>query len=604
MQYLTRELRLDASKADSAARRVPAVLSTTFEVDRGGFGEVLLHGPDNVDLARAPLPLIESHDGARLNIGLVENLRLTGDALRGDLVLGSSQRALDLWPDIESGIVRNLSIGYAILDQRVVGDRIEATRWMPYEVSLVSVPADPFAGIKRNKTMNNVMSPAPDDGANLSRSQRRAIPAAVEAERSRASEISGIARAYAGADGWRGVDVSAMANDAIEKGLTVAQFQAAMAAASASVDNPVEDSVAADLGRSYRSEHREPRFTTVRAGRRDNSQHYSLVRAIGGMLDPRGIDNGYEREVSQELALRMGRKPRGMFMPTGQLSERSLTVSGAAALVGEDHMAAEFIDVLRARSFVMQLGAKVLSGLTEDVSIPRLTASATSGWIAGDGADGLTESTPAVDGVTLKPHTVGALVTLSRKMVLQGGPDAESMVRDDFAKLIAIELDRAAIAGSGLSNQPKGVIATTGVTAATYPVGGPDFASVLAMEAAMMADNADLGSLAFLTTPALAGVLKGVETATGSGVFVWGSGKERGQGEMVGIPAYASSNVPLDKIVLGNWADLLMGMWGAVDIDVNPYHDFAKGTIAVRVFAAVDFAVRHPESFVVYSRGS
>ena len=80
--HCTRELQLDASRADPKRRSVPAVISSTYPVPRNGYNEVLLHGRENVDLSRAPLPLIESHDGARLNVGIVENLRLAGDKLR------------------------------------------------------------------------------------------------------------------------------------------------------------------------------------------------------------------------------------------------------------------------------------------------------------------------------------------------------------------------------------------------------------------------------------------------------------------------------------------------------------------------------------------
>lgn len=583
MNMLRRDLELDAARADAKKRRVPAVLSTTFPVEREGYVEVLLHGRENVDLSRAPLPLIESHDGRTLNIGLVENLRLADGKLRGDVVFGTSQRANELWPDVEAGIVRNLSVGYRITDFQWRGETLEAKRWQPFETSLVSIPADPNAGTYRSYSMHNDEGESVANADNtLTRRERRelhretaGLNQSANTERARVLEITAIARQY---DRY---DLGDVAEHAIREGLSVAEFKAR------AMDKMANGPMAISNGH-----------------RRDQPEReYSIVRAIAGAIDQR-VDNGFEREVSQELGRALGRQPRGIFMPVGRLTERTLSVAGAAALVGEQNLGSEFIDALRNRSFVMQLGARVLSGLTEDLSIPRLTASSTAGWIAGDGTDGLTESTPTVDAVTLKPKTVGALTVLSRKMVLQGNPDAESMVRNDFAQLIAVELDRAAINGSGVANQPIGVINTAGVSTGTYPLAGPDFASMLAMEAALMADNADQGSLAYLTTPALAAVLKGKETAAGSGVFVWSAGRERGQGSMVGLPAFATSNVPLDRVILGNWADLLMGLWGAVDIEVNPYHDFSKGNVGVRVFASVDFAVRHPESFAVYTRSA
>jgi HK97 family phage major capsid protein len=582
-----RELILDTRRADTKRRSVPAVLSTEHAVDRGDYLEVLLHGPENVDLSRAPLPLIESHDGSTLNVGLVDNLRLTGGKLRGDLVLGNSARALELWPDIEAGIIRHLSIGYLIDDvERRDGGVLAATRWQPYEASLVSIPADPNAGTYRSFDMEHET----ENTEHLSRSQRRAQKAespeaGMQAERKRVNDIMAIADAY------KRFGLDDVAAAAVRNGLSVDEFRARSLEKMASAPKP-----SPDVGWPAHSPY---------IGGRHQDREYSLTRMLASIIDPRSVDAGYEREVSQELAHRMGRKPNGFYMPLGPMSgQRDLTVAGAPALVGTQHMGNEFIDILRNRSFVMRQGPRTLAGLTQDVSIPRLTSSATSGWIAGDGVDGLTPSQQALDSVTLTPHTVGALTVLSRKMVLQGDPDAENMVRQDFGRLIAVELDRAAIAGSGAANQPTGITNTTGVTAGTYPLAGPDFASVVAMEGALMADNADFGSLAYLTTPALASTLKTTETASGSGQFVWTAGTERGAGQMNGLPAYATSNVPTDHIIFGNFNDLLVGLWGGVDVDVDPHYDFAKGSIAVRILTSLDFAVRHPESFAVYTRSA
>lgn len=579
-----RELKLDASGANRKQRRVPAVLSTTFAVQRDGYSEILLHQPENVDLSRAPLPLIESHDGLRLNIGIVENLKISGNKLRGDVVLGNSSRANELWPDIESGIVRSLSVAYLINDQEIEGTTIKVTRWMPYEASLVSIPADPSAGLYRSSEMKNENEQLPAGNENLSRSQRRAASnetnesTGVAAERVRVNEILAIA----GADAYKRYDLGELANQAVVGGMSVDEFRE----------------------RAMSKMHSPPKPTDTCAGYNGSSQAraFNLTRAINGLIDPRSVDNGNEREISDEIAKQSGVKPRGIYMPLGNLSQRAMTVSGNPALVGTQHLSSEFIDLLRARSFVMQLGTRMLPGLTGNVSIPRRTGSSTAAWIAGDNVDSLTPSDSTYDAVALTPRTVGAFTVLSRKLLLQGDPGSEEIIRSDLAAVIAVELDRAAINGSGAANQPLGVVNTVGVNSATFPNIGPAFADILKMEADLVADNADTGSLAYLTTPALAAVLKGRETAAGSGQFVWAAGRDRGTGQMNALPAYASANVPLDRIILGNWDDLLMGMWGAIDIDVDPYYDFAKGSVAIRAFASVDFAVRHPESFAVYSR--
>lgn len=149
-ENLQRTITLDIRGANEEARTMPAVISSEYPVDRGDYQEILSHARDAVDLSRAPLPLIESHNAQSVNIGLVQELRIDGDKLRGLVRLGKSTRAAELWADIKAGIVSGLSIGYRVSEWLDEGARVTATRWQPFEVSLVSIPADPTAGLNRS----------------------------------------------------------------------------------------------------------------------------------------------------------------------------------------------------------------------------------------------------------------------------------------------------------------------------------------------------------------------------------------------------------------------------------------------------------------------
>jgi HK97 family phage prohead protease len=162
---LERTLSIDlderARKEATTSRRFPVSVSSEAPVKRRDwetgemFDEILEHSRAAIDLSRAPLPLLESHDRSRVNLGIVTDLKIDGSRLRGELVLGASQRAGELAEDIAAGIVTGLSVGYEI--QTVARDvkkkRITAKRWMPYEVSIVSVPADTSVGINRSHAM-------------------------------------------------------------------------------------------------------------------------------------------------------------------------------------------------------------------------------------------------------------------------------------------------------------------------------------------------------------------------------------------------------------------------------------------------------------------
>ena len=148
--------RLAEAVADDAP--IPCTIATQTPVQRYGVAEVLDCSATGVDLSRSPLPLIISHDSQQLSIGLVENLRAMGDRVAGEVRFASSVEAQQVRTDVLGGIHRSLSVGYAHLDEGAPIEGGLMYRWQPYEVSIVSVPADPQAGFFRSLKTTNTMN--------------------------------------------------------------------------------------------------------------------------------------------------------------------------------------------------------------------------------------------------------------------------------------------------------------------------------------------------------------------------------------------------------------------------------------------------------------
>ena len=129
---------------------IPCVISTDAEVNVHGTPEILSHTQAAVDLTRAPLPLVDSHNTSALPLGIVGELRVAGGKLRGHVKFGNSERARQLLADVKAGVLRHLSVGYEILQYHFVGATRVVTSWRPLEVSAVSVPADIGAGFYRS----------------------------------------------------------------------------------------------------------------------------------------------------------------------------------------------------------------------------------------------------------------------------------------------------------------------------------------------------------------------------------------------------------------------------------------------------------------------
>lgn len=344
-------------------------------------------------------------------------------------------------------------------------------------------------------------------------------------------------------------------------------------------------------------------------------RRYSFVRAINAayaarMGEPRAWENaGLEAEASRAVAAKLGKSPAGFYVPwdvqsAGRRDMTAGTPSAGGYLV-EDDLTIPFVDLLRNKMILRQAGAQFLGGLVGDVAVPKLTASSTAYWVAESGT--LTESTPTLGQVALTPHTLGAYTDLSRKILKQSSIDVEMMVRNDLSRVIAIEIDRAGLHGSGADNQPTGIAATSGIGSSVGGTDGaaPDLGDLVTLEKEVAVDNADIGALAYITNPKVRGKLKQtLITATYGDRLVW----EPGSKELNGYPVYVTNQVSstLSKgsstgvcsaIFFGNWNDLIIGMWGGLDILVDPYAGATAGTVRILAFSDVDVAVRHAESF-------
>lgn len=342
-------------------------------------------------------------------------------------------------------------------------------------------------------------------------------------------------------------------------------------------------------------------------------RRYSIVRAINAASshDWRGAE--LEREASEAVAKRIGREPSGFFVPYDwaeqrQTERRDLTVNPLAAggyLVATDLLAQSFIDLLRNRMMVRAAGATILSGLVGDVAIPKQTGGATAYWVAESGAP--TESALAVGQVALTPKTVGAYTDISRKLLKQSSVDVEVLVRRDLSTVLALAIDKAALHGTGAANEPRGIASTAGIGSVAGGTNGaaPTWQNIVQLETEVAIDNADIGALAYMTNAKVRGKLKvTLKNQTYGEIPVW----ESGANPLNGYTAFVTNQVRSDlnkgtsvgvcsAIFFGNWADLIIGMWGVLDILVDPYTGSTSGTVRVVALQDVDVAVRHAESF-------
>tara|TARA_R110000803_G_scaffold28790_2_gene66283 strand:- start:119 stop:676 length:558 start_codon:yes stop_codon:yes gene_type:complete len=185
-------------------------------------------------------------------------------------------------------------------------------------------------------------------------------------------------------------------------------------------------------------------------------------------------------------------------------------------------------------------------------------------------------------------------------MLQQSSVDIESLIRNDLSAGIALAIDNGALQGTGSSGQPTGIKNTTGINAPTNFAGAvPTFAEVVAMETAVATDNALMGSLAYILPASMYGALKTATKDSGSGQFVVEPG-----GTVNGRRAIVSNQVTAGDLYFGNFSDALVGLYGGLDITVDPYSASNTGTVRIVALQTCDVAVRHAVSFAFNNDGA
>ncbi len=333
---------------------------------------------------------------------------------------------------------------------------------------------------------------------------------------------------------------------------------------------------------------------------REVRSRYSLTRAMAGAagLD---VDDSFEREASAEVKRRSEGKFKGLAVPMMVFEKRVVTTAAPGGgpggnIIATDFRGDQFIDILRAKLVTQGLGATVLSGLVGNVDIPKLKASAATGWVAENAS--ITPSDHQFDKVSMGPKHVGAITEFSRNMLQQSTPDIEGLIRNDFALVLAQALDAAGINGGG-SNEPDGILATTAVDKTTS-MSTPGWGAVL--DLINMVEEANAMGSGFVMRPLAATTLrKTAKVASTDSTMVMES-----PDNLAGYKVARSTLVPIvdatpdtTSVIFGQWSDLLIGYWSAFDLLVNPYEStaYSKGNVSVRGMLTADIALRHAESF-------
>jgi len=586
--------------------------SSEYPVKRYFGNEVLSHEDGAADLSRL-------NDGGAVlfnhnmdkPIGVVESAYI-GEDKRGyaKIRFSRSKFASEILEDVKDGILRGISFGYSINDMDETSDGMLARSWSVHELSVVTVPADPTIGFGRSlispsqgnsitmedkSPQQEIISAEESASPSVRTMEESTKETAVEAEKSVEIDIKAEVQRALDENNARTAAITSLCREFGKYGAeeltdSLIKSNKSPAEAKAAILDLVKNKAEA-----VNTPIRSTDMSTNEVGLDQKEiKRFSFLRALNALANPTDRQAqeaaAFEREVSDAASKKYEKPANGILVPN-EVLQRDLNVGTATAggnLVPTELLAGSFIDILRKRMAVMATNPTMLTGLSGNVSIPRMTSTSTAYFVGESGAP--TESQQAFDQVNMTPKTIGAFVDYSRRLLLQSSIDVETMIRDDIAKVIATKLDNAAIYGSGSSNEPLGIKDTTGVGTSTITTFGT-FAEYIALETDVAAANADVANMYYLINASARGALKSTEKATNTGQFVFENN------EINGYPAIVSNQLANNDVLFGDFSQFVIGMWSGLDLTVDPYANATSGSVRIIALQDVDFAVKQPTAF-------
>jgi HK97 family phage major capsid protein/HK97 family phage prohead protease len=575
-------------------------LSSELPVRTWDGDEILLHGPENVNLEflnSGNAPLLDSHirhGGLRSQLGVVVRAWLEDKRLYVAARFSNRPAAQEVRQDVDDGIVTNVSVGYDVnkVERDENEDSYRATLWTPKEASFCSIPADATVGMGRSaNTGGHQMAKDEDDKNKGTRTTPAGavLPGGVteeqraEALENAVNEITALAAEH---------NQGAMARSFIQGQLTrgdvpnLALFKGFLRAELPD-DTPL---VNTDIGLSQQE-----------------TRQFSVVRLAASMRDgatPEQVEAAaFEREACAAVtgARYAYGLPSDLMSAWGDFeingvrsgSRAAMSTGGNANVQTTDHLAARFIDNLRNALVLGNLGVTMLPGLDGDIEIPGGDANIAAAWLAAEDADAA-ESNATFRKITMGVKDLAVYTDLTRRMLQQSTIAVEQYVRNQIVQGMAEAIDLAGFYGSGATGVPTGLANTIGIGSETFTAAVPTRDELIDMDAKIGATNR-LGDPHFVFDTTMGAELRKTKVDAGSGVFLMSKSNEL----EIGNPVTRTNQITSGDVFAGVWQDMLMGLWGSLELDRSTEAKFLSGGVRLRAIQSVDFGVTRVGSFVL-----
>ena len=617
--------------------------------------EILVHTPEAVDLSRLNnnAPLLFNHNFDN-HLGVVCNARIDADKVGRATVRFSKHGTLanDIRNKVIEGTMEKISVGYDIKEYHIdyAKGQLIVTKFVPFELSFVTVPADDSVGLNRSLNTITVNLEAKRDMTKeqieeIKEEQESAPVEEAPVEENKESEVEETQERQVEEnkedenleDGKDAEHPESVDDDSS----TVREAEEVKEERSAAPDEEEKIEEVAERSEEDELEIREiarelnindeeleralavkdmtPEAFRTKAlnnlvnAQRNNEQQikdskmektFDLNNVIRSLVDGEAL-GANEAEFSSMAAtatMQRGRAARGgsVFVPAAAMRAAAAgnTKATLTAVTDEKLLTESYIEMLLPASCLGRLGVTVLSGLNSPIAVPKMTASSVEAFGFVDENGAAPESHAEFSNVKMAPKTFAGGNPISRQS-LKTVPNIATLITDHINKAVRIKLEQLILSDKENARGPAGLVKQLVDASRVTKKTAFSYKDLLKEIAALTDAGVPAQAIKFAMSGATAAELESTPKSDRGDAqgFIMENGK------IAGYEVVTSGVIPADTIVLGDFSGIIVGEWGGLELDLDDSTYRAQSAIVPRVWLDLDYVVAQPEALKVLQIG-
>lgn len=611
--------------------------------------EILVHTPEAVDLSRLNnnAPLLFNHNFDN-HIGVVCNARIDADNVGRALVKFSKHGTManDIRNKVIEGTMEKISVGYDIKEYHIdyAKGQLIVTKWAPYELSFVTVPADDTVGLNRSLNTITVNLEAKRD---MTKEQIEEIKEEQESAQVEETPVEEIKESEVEETQERQVEEN-KEDENLEDGKdaehpesvdddssTVRETEEVKEEREAA---PVEEEKTEEVAERSEEDELEIReiarelniddeelkralaikdmtpeafrtkaLNNITNAQRNNEQQikdskmektFDLNNVIRSLVDGAAL-GANEAEYSAMAAtatMQRGRAARGgsVFVPAAAMRAAAAgnTKADLTAITDEKLLTESYIEMLMPESVLGRLGVTVYSGLTAPTAIPKMTKSSVDAFGFVDENGAAPEGKAEFANVKLSPKTFAGGNPISRQSI-KTVPGIATLITDHINQAVRIKLEQLILSDKDNERGPAGLVKQLVDASRVTKKAAFSYKDFLKEIAALTDAGVPAQAIKFAMSGATAAELESTLKDNGVSGYIIENGK------LAGYDVVTSGVIPADHIVLGDFSGITIGEWGGLELDMDDTTYRAQSAIVPRIWVDLDYVVTQPEALKV-----